>query len=297
MSRMAQKCKIESRQTAFIRFSASLTLLFVAYIPIFKWMIDRWMAPESYYSHGFLIPIVSLYLIWQKKELLKKTEFLGYINAVVLIAAGLFVNILCAMFRVYFISGFSFVIVLAGLILFFFGRKFLKYLAFPLFFMLAMVPLPLVLIGNLTVKLKLFAAQVSAMIINYIGMAAVTEGSIIKMQSSYLLVGAPCSGLRSLVSLLTLGLLFAYVTKMSFWKRVLLFVSSIPIILASNIMRVTLLAFANEIYGEKFALGFFHNFSGILMLCVSILGLYLVGVVLKRPVLKKVSKSSKANNE
>ncbi len=238
------------------------------------------MASESYYSHGFLIPLMSLYFVWQKKAKLKNIADNSCLSGIVIIASGLFVHVICAALRVYFISGFSFVFTLWGVILFFKGRETARELAFPVIFLVAMIPLPLVLIGNLTVKLKLFVAQGSTFLLNLMGFLAVKDGNIIKMKDSYLVVGAPCSGLRSLVSLLTLGIVFAYIVKMSRVKKAILFLSSIPVALISNVIRIALLAIVNEIYGEKVALGFFHDFSGFLMFGIAIAGLYGVNILL-----------------
>ena len=125
-------------------------------------MLDRWLAPETYYSHGFLVPLISLYMIWTKKDSLSRIEFSASMSGLFIAAAGLVAHIVSAALRIYFISGFSFVFVLFGLILFFVGKKTARELLFPVGFLFTMIPLPLVLIGNLTVKLKLLVAQLSA---------------------------------------------------------------------------------------------------------------------------------------
>lgn len=257
-------------------------LLIITYIPMFIWMWDRWLAKESYYNHGFLIPLISLYVVWQRRETLRKIKPKGSMLGVLIIGAGLIMHILAALLKVYFISGFSFVFVLYGLILFFYGREMARNLIFPVFFLLAMVPLPLVLISNLTVRLKLFVAQVATFILNRIGFPSVREGSIIRMPSSYVAIEAPCSGLRSLISLITLGLIFAYTVKGAYWKKATLFISSIPIALMTNMIRITTLAVVNDLYGKKIAMGFFHDFSGFFMFGIAFLCLYGVSRILVR---------------
>ncbi len=257
-----------------IKFISCSILLLIAYIPTLQWMMDRWFAKESYYGHGFLIPIVSLVIAWQRRGILKRIQIAGSFSGLWIVTTGLVTHIICASLKVYFISGFSLILVLYGLILFFFGKEMARNLIFPLFFLLTMIPLPLVVVGNLTVKLKLFAAQVSTIILNRIGFPSIRDGSLIKMPNSYILVEAPCSGLRSLISLLTLGLLFSYAIKVSLFKKALLFLSSVPIALASNILRIILLATVNDLYGEKIAMGFFHDFSGFLVFAFAFAGLF-----------------------
>jgi len=244
-------------------------------------MIDRWMAHESYYGHGFLVPIVSLVIAWQRRDVLKKIRISSDQAGLWIAVGGLLVNIVCAALKVYFLSGFSFVAVIYGLILFFFGKEMTHNLTFPILFLLAMIPLPLVIIGNLTVKLKLFAAQISVLILNKIGFVCVRDGSFIRMPASFIEVAAPCSGLRSIISLLTLGLLFAYVLKAPFWKKCILFLSSIPIAMAANVTRIVLVAMVNDLYGEKFAMGVFHDFTGYLVFVFAFLGLYGVARVME----------------
>lgn len=257
-----------------MKFGSSLALLLIAYIPTIKWMVDRWVAPESYYGHGFLIPAVSLFFIWQKIGALKKVKLTGDFFGAFIVVAMLFIHIICASLKVYFISGCSFVFAIYGLILFSFGREFARKLIFPVFFLLAMIPLPLVAIGNLTVKLKLFAAEVATVILNHIGFPSIREGSIIRMPGSFIAIEAPCSGLRSLISLLTLGLIFAYVTKVSYIKKGMIFISSVPIAIATNVTRILMLATVNDLYGQKVAMGFFHDFSGFFVFGLAFLALF-----------------------
>jgi exosortase len=244
-------------------------------------MIDRWMAAESYYGHGFLIPLVSLYVLWQRRELIRKAKLSGEASGLIIVAVGLFMHILGALLRVYFISGFSFIFAMYGLVLYFFGKEITRYLIFPIFFLCAMIPLPLVLIGNLTVKLKLFVAQTATVILNKIGFPSMRDGSLIIMPNSHIAVEAPCSGLRSLIALVTLGLLFAFAMKVSYVKKATLLLCSIPIAMASNLIRILMLATINDLYGEKIAMGFFHDFSGYLLFAFAFTGLWIVGRILE----------------
>lgn len=278
---------MNNNSRALIKFAVAFTLLLIAYIPTFQWMTDRWFAPESYYGHGFLIPIISLYIVWQRREVLKKVRMASSGIGLWMVVSGLLIHIVSTSLQVAFISGFSFVLVLCGLILFLLGKEMMRSLVFPVLFLLAMVPLPLVLIGNITVKLKLFAANVSTFVLNKIGFRCILDGSTIRMPSSYMEVAAPCSGLRSLISLLTLGLLFAYAMKISLAKKVMLFLSSVPIALASNVARIVMLGVVNDLYGEKIAMGFFHDFTGFLVFAFAFGGLFGISRILEGNVEKK----------
>lgn len=264
---------MNNKRIVLIKFVSAFLAVVAAYFPTFLWMWDRWFASESYYGHGILIPLVSAFIVWQRRSSLKKIKATGDMAGLWVIAAALFVHIICSVLKVAFISGFSLVFVVYGLVLFFFGREMVRNLMFPIFFLLAMIPLPLVLIGNLTVKLKLFAAQIATFILNNIGFPSIRDGSIIRMPNSYVAVEAPCSGLRSLISLLTLGVVFSYAMKASYVKKLVVFISSVPIAIATNVMRIVLLGVVNDLYGQKVAMGFVHDASGFLVFAIAFLAL------------------------
>jgi len=263
-----------------VKFGVALGLALVAYIPTINWMIGRWGGKESYYSHGFLIPLISLFVIWQRRDVLSKIKIAGNMMGLWIAAACLAVHIVSAALRVYFLSGFTLVPLIYGLGLFFFGKEMVRKLTFPILFLFTMVPLPLAAIGTLTVKLKLLATQLSVFVLNHIGFRCIQDGSLIRMPSSFIEVAAPCSGLRSIISLITLGLLFAYFMKASFLKKTILFLSSIPIAIATNVMRITLVAIVNDLYGGKVAMGAFHDFTGFMVFVLAFLGLFGVAQVL-----------------
>lgn len=272
-----------------IKFGLCVTLALIAYIPTINWMIGRWNEKESYYSHGFLVPLITLFIIWQKRNIIKEIKIAGSASGLWVIIVCLLIHIVCAALRVYFLSGFTLILLIYGMILFFFGKEMVRNLIFPIFFLLTMIPLPLVVIGNLTVKLKLLATKLSVFTLNHIGFRCIQDGSFIRMPASFLEVAAPCSGLRSIISLLTLGLLFAYFSKTSLLKKSILFLSSIPIAIATNVMRIMLVAIVNDLYGSKVAMGLFHDMTGYLVFVVAFGLLYGVSQLLVESKEKVVS--------
>lgn len=269
------------KKKTIIELSFLLLLAIIAYIPTFSWMIERWSAKDTYYSHGFLVPFISLFIIWlNKKELVAlkiKPSSLGW----AFFLPSLFIHALSLFFRVSFLSGLSLITTLAGIVLLSLGKDYLKRLLFPILFLTFMVPLPMVVIANLSFRLKIFAAQVSTIIINQLGIAAVREGSVIRTANSYIMVEDPCSGIRSLVALIALGALMAYFSNLSKTKKIILFISSIPIAIATNIIRIVALSMASEMYGDKFATGLFHDTMGILVFIFAFLALALLGRLLE----------------
>lgn len=253
----------------------------LAYFPTLVWMWDRWFAKDSYYSHGILIPFVSIYLIWQKRNELK--EIVGSRSrwGLVLILLGILIHLGSSIFRVYFTSGFSMLIVLVGLILHFYGWAIFREILFPICFLFFMFPLPLVIIVNISFKMKLFAAHLANIVLNKMGIESIRQGSIIQMRHAYVIVDDVCSGLRSLISLTALGSIFAYWLK-GFWaKRIFLFLTTIPIAVITNVCRVVLLASVSEIWGTKVASGFIHDASGFMVFALAFIMLLAVSKLLE----------------
>ncbi len=302
-------------------FLLSSLLVLIAYVPTFVWMKTRWFARDSYYSHGILVPFVVAYLIWQKwpeiLAILKSVECKGQRverglddreqkadngnpeseNQILpssalrspfssqlglpLIAAGLFVHIFSSVMRVGFISGFSMWVVLAGLILHFYGMKIFKVVLFPMVFLLFMIPLPEVIVVNISFRMKMFAAVISEHIINGMGIMAIREGSVIRMPHAFVVVDDICSGLRSLISLTALGSIFAYWFKGPMWKRWLLFAMTAPIAVTTNVFRVVFLSFTAEVWGHDAASGFVHDASGFSVFALAFLLLLAVGKIIE----------------
>lgn len=293
---------IQITKIALTRYKTSLLIGFIfllTYIPTFIWMWDRWWARDSYYSHGILVPFVTGFLIWQKREELKKIKIQESPWGLRLIVLGIIIHMISAVFRIYFSSGFSMLIVLCGFILYFFGTEVFKKVWFPVAFLFFMMPLPMVVITNLSFKLKLFAANIATVLLNNMGIPAIREGSIIKMQHTHVIVDDVCSGLRSLISLTALGSIFAYWLNVpivalaatssifAYWikapitKRIILFLMTIPIAIITNVCRVLVLSLISEIWGAEYATGFVHNATGFMVFALAFIMLLAVSKLIE----------------
>ncbi len=247
------------------KYSAELivgVLFLLTYFPTLIWMWDRWFARDSYYSHGILVPFVSAFLVWQQREELAGTPRKPSVWGWRLIVLGLLIHIASSLVRVYFTSGFSMLIVLCGLILHFYGKDVLSKVYFPVGFLFFMMPMPLLVIVNISFQMKLFAAEIAERILNGMGLLAVRTGSIIRMRHAFVIVDDVCSGLRSLISLAALGAIFAHWLKGPYYKKILLFLMTAPIAVVTNVCRVVFLSSVSEIWGPKYATGFLHDASG-----------------------------------
>ena len=251
------------------------------YTPTLLWMWDRWFAPGSYYAHGILVPFVTGYLIWQDKENLAKIKPQESPWGMPLIIVGITIHIFSALFRVYFSSGFSMIIVLLGLILYFYGKGILSRIFFPICFLVFMTPLPEIAVVTISFKMKVFAAHLATIILNHMRMPALCDGSIIKLRSAYVVVDDVCSGLRSLISLTALGTIFAYWMKGPRWKRGVVFLSTIPIAVITNVFRIIFLASVSEIWGPRYVTQLLHDFTGLLVFALAYVLLFIVARIIE----------------
>jgi len=251
-------------------------VLILAYGPSFVWMWNGWFSADSYYNHGILIPFVTVYLIWQKRDVLNRVEYEYSPWGWRLIVTGLTIYLFSLIFRINSPAGFSMIFVLMGSVLHYYGRNVFKEVWFPLVFLVFMVPVPSVVIVKLSFSMKLFAAKISAILLNEMRIPAIQEGSIIKMRHAYVIVDDVCSGLRSLISLTALAAIFAYWMKSSLMKRMIVFISSIPIAIITNVCRIILLCSITEIWGPKYAVGFIHDLSGFLVFGLAFILLFSV---------------------
>ncbi len=262
------KIKIPIRHSLYAIIIAGLFVL--VYYPTLIWMYGRFVGADSYYSHGFLIPLVSAFLIWQKRETLKKME-IGYSKyGLVLIIASLLIHLASTLFYVFSSSGFSILLLIFGISLFVFGKDITKAILFPLVYLILMFPIPETLVGSLATPLKMNIAKLATFAVDQMGISVFREGYYINTVSGGLLVGNPCSGLRSMIAFLALGSLFAYFLKGSMLRKVVLFLFSIPVALGTNALRVIGLVLVTHYYGSAKASpdSFFHDFSGIMVFVI-----------------------------
>jgi exosortase A len=260
-----------------------LTLLFgTSYSDTLRWMVDRYLSPDSYYSHGFLIPFVSGYLIWLKREELEtvqvRTSWFGF----ALVIFAVLVHLFGTAVYIFSVSGFSIWVLLVGSYLFVSGWERTKIISFPLLYLLFMFPAPLALITMISFPLKMIVANYSVKLVQFTGIPIFQEGFNIIIPQGALLVGNPCSGLRSLIAFLALGSLFAYMSDLSTTRKWVLFFLSVPIALFSNLVRVPILI----IWSYKFGLAaaapdtLVHTGSGVIVFVIGIILLFFAMVCL-----------------
>ena len=234
------------------------------------YLFQIWSTDENF-GHGFFVPVISGYLIWQQRGVLfgptqgKKT-WLGF--GIVMIA--LFLYFIGEFSTIYFLLHLSFWLMLCGLAVALLGWKGVKSISFPLFFLLTMIPLPQFFLQSLSAKLQLFSSWLGVECLRLVGVLAFRDGNVIDLGPIQLQVVEACSGLRALFPLMTLALICAYFLKGPLWKRLVLFLSSMPIAIVLNGVRIGMVGFLVEEFGVGAAEGFYHFFEGWVLFVVSL---------------------------
>ena len=250
----------------------TLGLLGFAYFDSIQRMVHTWGTKEEY-SHGYLIPAIVVFLIWQKKDQLEKIAFPGSWAGVLLAFMALVLFVLGDLSTLHLVSQYSFVLMVAGVTLAFTGWRGFRPIWVPLFLLFFMIPLPEFFLKEISAQLQLISSQLGVSFIRLFGISVFLEGNVIDLGSMKLQVVEACSGLRYLFPLMTLGFITAYFFKVAFWKRALVFLSTIPITVLMNSLRIGIIGVLVEYGGKSQAEGFLHDFEGwaVFMACTALL--------------------------
>lgn len=265
-SRRAGPADAAARRDRFLVYATGgmIVLLFGIYFPILRIMVEHWAAVEDY-QHGFLIAPLALYFAWERRWDLEDARIEGSWLGLAPLAIGVVSLAIGRLGTELMTMRAAFIFTLIGLVLLMLGREVFKILAFPLLFLFLMVPLPQSLVNTIAFPLQLIAAKVAVLSLQQIGIPALVEGNIIHLAHTQLFVHEACSGLRSLMALITLGVVFAYFFKRGvIWLQILLVASTIPIAIAVNSFRVALTGYLAHHFGEEAAGGVIHDFQGVI---------------------------------
>jgi len=258
----------------------SILLIGIYFQVIIELVVQWWDDPN--YSHGFLIPLVSGFFVWKARKKLGTlpTQNSNWGLLVLVVGLGLYVVGTAAM--EYFSVRFSMVVVVIGLVLYFGGKKFLKTLWFPLVFLAFMIPIPYVIYYSVTFPMQLFSSKLACEFLQLSGLSVMRQGNVIHLPNYSLEVIEACSGLRSLMTLSALGAAVAYMTQKSLVGGVIVFFSSIPIAIGANVFRLVITALGAFLISPKFAEGFLHEASGLVVFLSGLFCLSLVAVAVRQ---------------
>lgn len=236
-------------------------------------MLSAWESEE--YSHGYMLPLVAAFLVWQRSSSLAQTRFQTSWSGVLLTLFGLFVYLVGELGTLYTLVQYGFLIALGGICLSFMGWQAFRIIlpAYALLFFT--VPLPNFLYNNLSSELQLISSQLGVLVIRLFGITVFLEGNVIDLGTYQLQVAEACSGLRYLFPLSALGFIAAILFKGAFWKKAVLFLSTLPITVLMNSFRIGMIGVLVNHGGVGMAEGFIHDFEGwvVFMACTALLAL------------------------
>lgn len=267
----------------------TISLLITAFIfqDAISDLLMNWEREE--YSHGYLIPVISLFLVWQQKDRLEIMQFDNFWPGILFLCLGILLFAAGTIGAVIDIVSYGLVIVILALVSTFTGLRGFKLVFMPLVILFFMIPLPSFLYAGLSSELQLISSQIGVSIIRLFDISVFLEGNVIDLGVYKLQVVEACSGLRYLFPLVTLSYIAAYFYKVEFWKRAVLFLSAIPITVLMNSIRIGLIGVSVEYWGIEMAEGILHDFEGwvVFMGCIIVL-------VAEMYLLLKIGKTNKS---
>jgi exosortase D (VPLPA-CTERM-specific) len=250
-----------------IFLAVSVGLVYALFGIAIGFMVGQWGMDE--FSHGYLIPFVSLFLIWQRRDLLRQIEFKGAWTGPVVVLAGIALDAVGRLSALFVLQHIALLVVIAGLVLALTGWEAFKVLSMPLGVLVFMIPLPNILLNTLSSQLQLISSSLGVKLLQLAGVSVFLQGNVIDLGAYKLEVAEACSGLRYLLPLMTLSFLMACLYRAPLWKRATVFLSSIPLTLLVNSLRIAAIGIMVDRWGIGMAEGLLHEVQGWMMFMLS----------------------------
>jgi len=260
--------------------SGLLALLVWTYWLVLPGLVTQWYNEEEY-SHGFLVPVIAAGLIWWKRDALRRVPMRPAYSGLVVMAGSLAVYAAGIVGADLFLQRVSMVGMIAGATLYVTGWAMFRALSFPLAYLLLMIPLPGIIFNSIAFPLQLLAAQIATDSMQMCGIPVFREGNVMHLAATSLDVEEACSGIRSLISLTALGVLYAYITESRWLPRLLLIGMIAPIAVVANVFRVTATGLLAHYISVDTALGLFHSIGGLSVFVLATLLFFSLSRLLK----------------
>jgi exosortase len=257
-----------------------LILVALLYGSVLKALFLQWWNDPDY-GHGFFVPLFSAYIIWRERARLWAVKSAPSNFGFVVMLGGVCLLILGSLGAELFTSRTSLLFLLAGMILFLSGWDALRALAFPLGFLILMIPIPAIIFNKITFPLQLLASRLASSFLETIGVPVLRDGNVLMLSNYSLEVVEACSGIRSLMSLVALAVAYSYLVEPRLWVRCSLVILMVPIAIFTNAIRITGAGVLAHRFGSAAAEGFLHEFSGWLIFLAALLLMFLCHRILK----------------
>jgi len=248
-------------------------LSFWLYWPTVAHLVGQWWN-DANFSHGFFVPLFSALVLWQERDRLARIGPNPSWSGLALLLASLGLLIIGQLGAELFLARFSLMLLLAGFVVLFLGWDFFRAVSFPWAFLLLMIPIPTIVFNKITFPLQLLASKVAALVLPLLGVPILREGNVINLPAMALEVAEACSGIRSLMSLVTLAIIYSYLMEKRLWVRWLLALASVPIAVIANSVRIIGTGLLVQYWDAEKAEGYFHASWGWIIFVISLAMLY-----------------------
>jgi exosortase len=249
-------------------------LLAISYTPMFLRLVENWETDEDM-GHGFFVIPIAIWVAWRRRDRLQGLFPHGNSWGLALVVLGMVQLFIGTLGAEVFLQRTAFLVSLSGVIICLVGWPGMRALAFPVFLLFFMISIPQVIYNQLTLPLQLFASMVAENVLNFIGIPTLREGNVLELASQKLSVVEACSGIRSLISLAFLSLVYGYYFDDKRWMRPVLLVLTVPIAIFTNAARVTITGIVSE-WKKEFAEGLFHSMEGWVIFMMALVLLFSV---------------------
>lgn len=261
-----------SRQSLLLCAALTILLSLIFWDAIHE-MVYNYNKKDSYYSHGYIVPFISLYFVWKQRAELQRAARKPAALGLWIIALSCLIVVLGDFLEFLVIQQFALVFAITGIVLAIWGKEHARILWFPLAFLLFMIPMPGSITHALVLHVKILAIDCTVWVARLFSLPMLRDGSYIAFGNDRLLVGEVCGGLRSLIALLALGAVIGYMSKASNWARITLFLVSAPVAIFANVARIFFLCIVGYIWGSSAATGKVHDISGIAIYAIAAIAL------------------------
>jgi len=258
--------------TGFWMGMIALAALLLAYWGGLGEVVTRWDRQEEY-GHGYFIPVLTAWMLWRRKDALQASMGSGAWQGLAVVGIGVFALLLGELTALFILIQYGFLISLAGLVLCLGGSGIFRLSVVPIVFLAFAIPLPYFIEAKLTAGMQLLSSQIGVAVLRVLGSAVFLEGNVIDLGEYKLQVVEACSGLRYLYPLLSIGFLMGFMYRAPFWQRSVVFLTTVPITIFMNSLRIAMVGLLVERWGSDMADGFLHYFEGwiVFMLCLGML--------------------------
>lgn len=250
------------------------------YASILGRLVGQWWNDPNF-SHGFFVPAFALFVLWQDRSRLASLPRAPSLWGLLILVTALCVLVVGVLGAELFLSRVSLLLLIAGLVVLFLGWNYLRAVLFPFAFLILMIPIPAIIFNQITFPLQILASKVAAAVLPLAGVPVLREGNVINLPTMPLEVAEACSGIRSLLSLATLAIIYGYLMETRNSVRVVLTLASVPIAVAANSSRIVGTGLLVQYWDPSKAEGFFHAFSGWLIFVISLVMLFLLHQVIR----------------